>query len=282
MSAVIMEGAPVRDALSITQKERAERLTALGHTPCLAAVLAGDDPASQVYVRNKKRACERLGIRALERRLPGDVTQEDLEKELDALGKDPEVDGILLQLPLPRHLDARRAFLHIPPDKDADGLTAAQAGTLIAGGEGVRPCTPRGIIKMLDFYGVPLKGKNAVVIGRSAIVGKPMAMMLLERDCTVTVCHSRTRDLKKMTLEAEILVAAVGKPRFVTEDMVAPGAAVVDVGINRTPDGLMGDVDFASVAPKASFITPVPGGVGLLTVAMLMENCLDLAERKLG
>ncbi len=281
MSAVVMAGAPVRDALFEKQKARAERMIRMGKTPCLAAVRVGGDPASEVYVRNKKKACERLGILARELHLPGDITQTALEDALDGLGADPGVDGILLQLPLPKSLDPLSAFAHIPKDKDADGLTAPQAGTLLTGEKGVRPCTPRGILEILDYYHVPLAGQNAVVIGRSAIVGKPMALMLLERDCTVTCCHSRTRDLAAIASQADILVCAVGKPGFVTGDMVKPGAAVVDVGINRTPEGLKGDVNFDSVAPRAGYLTPVPGGVGLLTVAMLMENCLDLAERKL-
>ena len=280
MSAIIMAGAPVRDALLLKQQERARRMSDAGRTPCLAAVRVGDDPASEVYVRNKKKACEKIGIRARECHLSGQISQQDLENALDTLGTDDTVDGILLQLPLPGHLDAHRAFKHIPSAKDADGLTAAQAGTLLTGEDGVRPCTPRGILKILDYYGVPLEGRRAVVIGRSAIVGKPMALMLLERNCTVTVCHSRTRNLKNITSSADILVAAVGRSGFVTADMVAPGAAVVDVGINRTENGLKGDVDFDAVSEKAGYITPVPGGVGLLTVAMLMENCLDLAERK--
>ncbi len=282
MDQVIMYGAPCVEKLSAEQKERVEALRARGRGVCLAVVRVGDDPASEVYVRNKKNACQRLGIESREIHLPGSVSQAEVEECLDKLGADPDVDGILLQLPLPRGLDDKAALTHIPAAKDADGFRSENCGTLICGGEGTLPCTPRGILYMLKHYGVALEGKHAVVIGRSAIVGKPAALMLLGENCTVTVCHSKTADLKEHTRRADILVAAVGKAGFVTGDMVKDGCVIVDVGINRTPEGLRGDVDAVSVGDKAAFITPVPGGVGKLTVAMLMENVIELAERRTG
>jgi len=247
---------------------------------CLAVVRVGDDPASIVYVRNKKKACERIGIVSREVLLGAEISQEALEAELDQLAADEKVDGILLQLPLPKGLDEKKALAHIPAEKDADGFADENAGTLINGTKGTLPCTPRGIMALLSFYGVDPKGKHAVVVGRSAIVGKPAALMLLNADATVTICHSKTKDLAKWTREADILVAAVGRPGFITGDMVKPGAVVVDVGINRTPDGLRGDVDFEAVSEIASAITPVPGGVGKMTVCMLMQNVIDLKEQK--
>ena len=282
MDQVIMYGAPCVEKLSAEQKERVEALRSQGHNVCLAVVRVGDDPASEVYVRNKKNACQRLGIESREIHLAGDASQAEVEECLDGLGADPSVDGILLQLPLPRGLDDKAALTHIPAFKDADGFRGENCGSLICGGEGTLPCTPRGILYMLKYYGVALEGKHAVVIGRSAIVGKPAALMLLGENCTVTVCHSKTADLKEHTRRADILVAAVGRAGFVTGDMVKDGCVIVDVGINRTPEGLRGDVDAVSVGSKAAFITPVPGGVGKLTVAMLMENVIELAERRTG
>ncbi len=280
MDKVIMYGAPCVEKLSQNQKERVEALKGKGHSVCLAVVRVGDDPASEVYVRNKKNACARLGIESREIHLSAEASQAEVEQCLDALGADEGVDGILLQLPLPRGLDERAALTHIPEDKDADGFRSGNCGRLISGGQGTLPCTPKGILYMLKFYGVPLAGKHAVVVGRSAIVGKPAAMMLLNENCTVTVCHSKTVDLKEHTRRADILVAAVGKAGFITGDMVRDGCVIVDVGINRTENGLKGDVDAESVGEKAAYITPVPGGVGKLTVAMLMENVIELAERR--
>ena len=275
----VMYGAPCVEKLNAEQKERVDALRRAGVDVTLAVVRVGDDPASEVYVRNKKNACARLGILSREIHLSADASQREVEDCLDGLSRDPEITGILLQLPLPGHLDEKKALLHISPEKDADGFRGENCGSLITGGEGTLPCTPRGILYMLKYYGVPLSGRNAVVVGRSAIVGKPCALMLLNENCTVTLCHSRTADLKAFTSKADILVAAVGKAGLITGDMLKEGCAVVDVGINRTEQGLKGDVDFDSASGKAAFISPVPGGVGKMTVAMLMENVIDLAEK---
>jgi methylenetetrahydrofolate dehydrogenase (NADP+)/methenyltetrahydrofolate cyclohydrolase len=260
-------------------KTRVDKLKAAGRTVGLAVILVGDDPASQVYVRNKGKACEELGILSETLRLPAETTQEELEAEIGRLNKDSRIDGILVQLPLPRHLDEAKSLRVIAPEKDVDGFHIENAGKLFTGQPGVVACTPKGILHMLKACGVPLKGKEAVVIGRSNIVGKPVAMLLLNENCTVTICHSRTTDLASHTRRADILVAAVGKPRFVTADMVKPGATVIDVGINRVaPKKLVGDVDFEAVSEVAGAITPVPGGVGLLTIAMLMQNTVTAAK----
>ena len=277
---VIMYGAPCVEKLSAEQKERVEALRAKGRGVCLAVVRVGSDPASEVYVRNKKNACARLGIESREIHLGDDASQKEVEDCLDALAADAGVDGILLQLPLPRGLDEKAALTHIPAAKDADGFRSENCGELICGGEGTLPCTPLGILYMLKFYGVELAGKHAVVVGRSAIVGKPAALMLLNENCTVTVCHSKTTNLKRYTKGADILVAAVGKAGFITGDMVKKGCVIVDVGINRTAEGLRGDVDAETAGEKAAYISPVPGGVGKMTVAMLMENVIGLAERR--
>ncbi len=270
------------DQLTLDQSRRVEALREKGVNVTLAVVRVGDDPASEVYVRNKKNACAKLGIVSREIHLPGDTDQETLENCLDALSADDGVTGILLQLPLPAPLKEQEALLHIAPEKDADGFRSGNCGTLIAGGEGTLPCTPRGILYMLKYYGVEMTGKRAVVIGRSAIVGKPCALMLLNENCTVTVCHSKTQNLEAITSEADIVVAAVGKAEMIKGSMLKEGCAVVDVGINRTPEGLKGDVEFESASKKAAFISPVPGGVGKMTVAMLMENVIDLAEKGAG
>ncbi len=265
-------------SLAEKQKERVEALAQRGITVSLTVVRVGDDPASEIYVRNKHRSCSELGIRSEIIHLPGDVTQEKLEACLDSLSQDPSVDGILLQLPLPAALDAKRALTHIPPEKDADGFHPANSGSLISGGNGILPCTPCGIMYLLHYYQVPLRGKNAVIVGRSSIVGKPAAMMLLNEDCTVTICHSKTENLAAFTRNADILVSAVGKAGIIRGNMIREGAAVVDVGINRTENGLVGDVCFDEAVQTAGFITPVPGGVGKLTVAMLMNNVIKLSE----
>jgi len=246
----------------------------------LAVVLVGDDPASQVYVRNKGKACEALGIFSETLCLPRDTRQADIEALVDRLNGDDRFDGILVQLPLPSHLNEERVLARILPEKDVDGFHFENAGKLLCGSQGVVPCTPKGIIRMLKSYQVPLSGKEAVVVGRSNIVGKPAALLLLQENCTVTLCHSRTADLAAHTRRADILVAAVGKPHFITADMVKPGAAVVDVGINRVDGKVTGDVDFDQVQEKAGYITPVPGGVGKMTICMLMENVIESAERK--
>ena len=255
---------------------RAERGAEIG----LAVVLVGDDPASQVYVRNKIKACEEVGIRSYSYKLPEKTSEEELASLLDELVKAKNVHGILVQLPLPKHLDERKILRLIPPAKDVDGFCAENLGNLAMNRETIVSCTPFGVMKMLEEYGIDPKGKRAVVLGRSNIVGKPMAMLLLNADATVTVCHSKTRNLNKICAEADILVVAIGKAKFVTADMVKEGAVVIDVGMDRDENGkLCGDVDFEAVKNKASFITPVPGGVGPMTITMLLYNTVVAASR---
>ena len=256
-------------------------LKAAGVLPRLAVIIVGSDPASEVYVRNKQRTCEELGIRSDHIALPAETTKEELLACIEELNVDPEVHGILVQLPLPAQIaeDEEEILSHIDPRKDVDGFHPVNVGHLVLGAPGPRPCTPAGCIRMLDYAGIPIEGAHAVIIGRSNIVGKPMAHLLLERNATVTICHSRTQNLAAIARTADILVAAVGRPRFVTADMVKEGATVIDVGINRiAPKKLVGDVDFDAAAAVAGAITPVPGGVGLLTVAMLMENVVQAAK----
>ena len=252
-----------------------------GIHPRLAVIIVGNDPASEVYVRNKQKTCEELGILSDHIALPAETTREELLACIDELNADEEVHGILVQLPLPKPLSesSEEVLSRIDPRKDVDGFHPVSVGHLFLGTPGLRPCTPAGCIRMLEYAGTQMEGAHAVIIGRSNIVGKPMAMLLLERHATVTLCHSRTENLAAITREADILVAAVGQPHFVTADMVKPGATVIDVGINRiAPKKLVGDVDFAAVSEVAGAITPVPGGVGLLTVAMLMENVVQAAK----
>ena len=256
-------------------------LKAAGVLPRLAVIIVGSDPASEVYVRNKQRTCEELGIRSDHIALPAETTKEELLACIEELNVDPEVHGILVQLPLPTQIaeDEEEILSHIDPRKDVDGFHPVNVGHLVLGAPGLRPCTPAGCIRMLDYAGIPIEGAHAVIIGRSNIVGKPMAHLLLERNATVTICHSRTQNLAAIARTADILVAAVGRPRFVTADMVKEGATVIDVGLNRiAPKKLVGDVDFDAAAAVAGAITPVPGGVGLLTVAMLMENVVQAAK----
>ena len=256
-------------------------LKAAGVLPRLAVIIVGSDPASEVYVRNKQRTCEELGIRSDHIALPAETTKEELLACIEELNVDPEVHGILVQLPLPTQIaeDEEEILSHIDPRKDVDGFHPVNVGHLVLGAPGLRPCTPAGCIRMLDYAGIPIEGAHAVIIGRSNIVGKPMAHLLLERNATVTICHSRTQNLAAIARTADILVAAVGRPHFVTADMVKEGATVIDVGINRiAPKKLVGDVDFDAAAAVAGAITPVPGGVGLLTVAMLMENVVQAAK----
>ena len=256
-------------------------LKAAGVLPRLAVIIVGSDPASEVYVRNKQRTCEELGIRSDHIALPAETSKEELLACIEELNVDPEVHGILVQLPLPAQIaeDEEEILSHIDPRKDVDGFHPVNVGHLVLGAPGLRPCTPAGCIRMLDYAGIPIEGAHAVIIGRSNIVGKPMAHLLLERNATVTICHSRTQNLAAIARTADILVAAVGRPRFVTADMVKEGATVIDVGINRiAPKKLVGDVDFDAAAAVAGAITPVPGGVGLLTVAMLMENVVQAAK----
>lgn len=255
---------------------RAERGGEIG----LAVVLVGEDPASQVYVRNKIKACEEVGIRSYSYHLPAETTQQQLEDLIDELVADKNVHGILVQLPLPKHLDEQRALRRIPPAKDVDGFCAENVGNLAMNRETIVACTPNGVMKMLEKYGIDPAGKNAVVLGRSNIVGKPMAMLLLNANATVTVCHSKTKKLKEICAAADILVVAIGRAKFVTADMVKKGAVVIDVGMDRDENGkLCGDVDFETVKDKASFITPVPGGVGPMTITMLLFNTVVAAFR---
>jgi len=262
-------------------KARCEALKAKGVQPGLAVVLVGEDPASHIYVRNKERGCEQAGIRSFAVRLPADTDQATLEAEIERLNADPEVDGILVQLPLPKGLDEQRIISLISPGKDVDGFHVQSMGALMIGSKGFVPCTPKGCMELIKRTGISVSGKEAVVVGRSNIVGKPMAMLLLAESATVTVCHSRTKDLGEHTRRADILIAAVGRPEMITADMVKPGAVVIDVGINRLPSGkVVGDVDFEGVEKVASYITPVPGGVGPMTIAMLLLNTLESAEAR--
>ncbi|MBE5777908.1 MAG: bifunctional methylenetetrahydrofolate dehydrogenase/methenyltetrahydrofolate cyclohydrolase FolD [Clostridiales bacterium] len=281
MSAQLLDGKIMAAELEEQLKNRVEALKEKGLTPGLTVILVGDDPASQTYVSNKEKACARLGIHSDTLRMPPETTQEQLEAEILRANADPAIHGILVQLPLPRHLDSDRALSLILPEKDVDGFHDINAGRLSRGMDCVVACTPKGALHMLKTAGIPIAGKEAVVIGRSNIVGKPMALLLLQENATVTVCHSRTADLAEHTRRADILVAAIGKPRFVTADMVKEGAAVIDVGINRVDGKLCGDVDFDAVKEKAAYITPVPGGVGKMTIAMLMDNTVSAAEKAL-
>ena len=281
--ATILNGKQVAAEIRAELKTRAEALRKDGVVPCLAVLLAGDDPASKIYVRNKKRACEEIGIESRELLFPENVTEEELIAQIRALNEDAAVDAMLVQLPLPKHINEARVLAEIAPEKDADGFHVVNAGRLFTGQTSVLPCTPAGCMELLRRANVEFSGKHAVVVGRSNIVGKPMAMLLLNEHCTVTVCHSRTKDLARFTRDADILVAAVGRPGIITGEMIKPGAAVIDVGINRLENGkLMGDVDFASAEPVAGAITPVPGGVGPMTIAMLMQNAILAAEKRHG
>ena len=278
--ASLIDGNALSRQLRTEVTARAASLRAKGHTPGLAVVLVGDNPASQVYVRNKVRACHDTGLHSVLEQYPATMTEAELLARVDALNRDAAIHGILVQLPLPAHIDAQKVIEAISPSKDVDGFHVNSAGALMVGRPGFWPCTPYGCMKMLESIGFDLKGKHAVVIGRSNIVGKPMALMLLQKNATVTVCHSATKDLKAMTLQADVIVAAVGKINVLTADMVKPGAVVIDVGMNRNAEGkLCGDVDFAGVSQVASHITPVPGGVGPMTITMLLVNTLEAAER---
>ena len=249
----------------------------IGRSPGLAVLMVGDNPASAVYVRNKEKACEKIGMRSFGKHFPALTSQEELTAVIQELNEDPNVDGILVQLPLPKHLDSVALLHTIAPEKDADGLHPVNLGHLIRGETGLRSCTPAGVMALLAEYNIDVAGKNAIVIGRSILVGKPLALMLLEKNATVTIAHSRTQNLAELTRQADIVVGAVGQPEMITAEMVKPGAIVIDVGINRVVDGsgkasLVGDVDFAGVAPIASYITPVPGGIGPMTIAILLQN----------
>ena len=274
------------DGNALSQKLRADvtlRTTALkarGITPGLAVILVGENPASQVYVRNKVKACEDSGLHSILEKHSASLTEAALLERIDALNRDTSIHGILVQLPLPEHIDAQKVIEAISPAKDVDGFHMSSAGALMTGMPGFWPCTPYGCMKMLESIEYDLRGKHAVVIGRSNIVGKPMALMLLKKDATVTICHSATQNLKAITLQADVIVAAVGKRNVLTADMVKPGAVVLDVGMNRNEEGkLCGDIDFAGVEQVAGYITPVPGGVGPMTITMLLVNTLEAAEQ---
>ncbi len=278
----VIDGVATAREIYAQLKERVAALGRLDVRPGLAAVQVGDHPVSKIYLRNKVRACEEVGVYSELHRLDADSPQGAVLAALEKLNRHPRVHGILLQLPLPVHLDAERITQAIAPEKDVDGLTWHSLGALLTGGPRIEPCTPRGVIMLLERAGIVVDGRDAVVVGRSAIVGKPMALMLMARGATVTICHSRTRNLGEHTRRADILVAAAGRAGLITGDMVKPGAAVVDVGINRLPDGkLAGDVDFASVRAVAGYITPVPGGVGPMTIAMVIANTVLAAERSI-
>ena len=283
MTATLIDGNALSRKLRADVATRAAALTARGHQPGLAVVLVGDNPASEVYVRNKIKACEDNGLYSSYDRYPESLSEADLLKRIDELNHDPKIHGILVQLPLPKHIDSHKVIEAIAPEKDVDGFHVANAGALMTGQPLFRPCTPYGVMKMFEEYKIPLEGANAVVIGRSNIVGKPMALLLLEAGATVTICHSKTRDLAKHTRDADVVVAAVGKRNVLTADMIKPGATVIDVGMNRDDDGkLCGDVDFAGLKDVAGFITPVPGGVGPMTITMLLVNTIEAAERAAG
>jgi methylenetetrahydrofolate dehydrogenase (NADP+) / methenyltetrahydrofolate cyclohydrolase len=280
MTAQLIDGNALGKQLREQAAVRVQALKAQGITPGLAVVLVGDNAASQVYVRNKVKACADVGMYSVLEQYPATMTEAELLARVEALNQDAGIHGILVQLPLPKHMDAQRVIEAISPAKDVDGFHVASAGALMVGQPGFWPCTPYGCMKMLESIGYELKGKHAVVIGRSNIVGKPMALMLLQKNATVTVCHSATADLKALTLQADVIVAAVGKRNVLTADMVKPGAVVIDVGMNRNEAGkLCGDVDFEGVKQVASYITPVPGGVGPMTITMLLINTLEAAER---
>ena len=280
MSAMIIDGTAIAKQVLAEQKTLAAQLAAAGRQPGLAVILVGDNPASAVYVRSKERACLEAGVLTFDTRLPATTSESELLKHVDALNADPKVHGILVQLPLPPHINAVNVLQRISVAKDVDGFNWRNLGALLDGHAALSPCTPSGSMILLERSGVPIAGRHAVVLGRSSIVGKPAALMLLERNATVTICHSRTADLPAMTRQADILLCAIGKPRMITADMVKPGAAIIDIGINRLPDGkLCGDVDFDSVREVAGWITPVPGGVGPMTVAMVIANAVSAAGR---
>lgn len=279
MSAVLLDGKAIAASIREQIRARVEQAKQNGTVPGLTVVLVGEDPASKVYVRNKERACKEVGFASQVLRLSQDTTQQQLLEVVRSLNSDASVHGILVQLPLPGHIDEGAVIAAIDPAKDVDGFHMINAGALMVGAKGFVSCTPRGVIELIRQTGQPIAGKHAVVVGRSNIVGKPAAMLLLQENATVTVCHSRTKDLAQITRQADILVAAVGRPKMITGQMIKPGAIVIDVGINRLADGsLAGDVDFESAVEVAGFITPVPGGVGPMTIAMLLQNTLEAAH----
>ena len=283
MTAKLIDGKKISDFFRSEYKLRVDRLIAQGTRPGLAVVIVGSDPASQVYVRNKARACEAIGMHSEVHALTHEISQADLIAFVETLNANAAIHGILVQLPLPKHIDDRAVIETIASGKDVDGFHYANMGALVIDESWFPPCTPQGVMKMLEYEGIAIAGKHAVIVGRSNIAGKPMAMLMLKADATVTICHSQTRELGRFTRDADILIAAVGKARMIGGDMLKSGAVVIDVGINRLPDGtLAGDVDFASALKVASAITPVPGGVGPMTITMLLGNTLRAAERKSG
>ena len=277
--AVILDGKETARRIREKLKKNIEKLKAKNIFPKLAVIMVGEDPASKIYVKNKSKACEELGVKYEEFLLKEDISQEQLLNLIEELNKRRDIHGILLQSPIPKHLDINEAFKTILPEKDVDGFNPINVGKLVLGQETLISCTPFGVIKLLEEYNIPIEGKNAVVIGRSNIVGKPMLHCLLNKNATVTICHSKTQNLKEITKTADILVVAIGKPKFVTKDMVKPESIIIDVGINRNEEGkVCGDVDFEEVEKVASYITPVPGGIGPMTIAMLMENIVKTAK----
>ncbi len=281
--AKIIDGKDVARKMRVDQKAHVEALQAKGVTPGLAVVLVGEDPASQIYVSRKVKACEAVGIKSTSYRMPATITNEELLVLIGKLNADPHVHGILVQLPLPRHIDMAKVLDTIAPEKDVDGFHLYNVGALVVGQQIFPPCTPYGVMHLLEYSNIPIEGRNVVVVGASNIVGKPMALMLMARDATVAICHAKTRDLGQWTILADILVVAAGVPNLIVPQMVKTGAVVIDVGINRLPDGrITGDVDFEGVRKKASYISPVPGGVGPMTIAMLLENTIISAQRISG
>ncbi len=282
MSAFIIDGKALSLKIKEEAKQKAEQLSEGKRQPCLAVIIVGDNPASRVYVNNKKKACEACSIKSLEYALGEDTSEAELLSLIDKLNNDNTVDGILCQLPVPKHIDENKVLDAISPEKDVDGFHPVNVGKLVAGKECFLPCTPAGVIEMLKSADADMNGKHCVIVGRSNIVGKPAALLMLQNNATVTVCHSRTKNLKEMLLQADIVIAAIGKPNFITADMIKPGAAVIDVGINRLENGkLCGDVDFEAVKEVAGAITPVPGGVGPMTIAMLMKNTVKAYENNI-
>lgn len=278
--ALLIDGKQISTDIKDELKETVARLKEQGIEGALAVIQVGADPASSVYVRNKKKACEYIGIRSVSYELPEETTEEELLGIIEKLNEDNTINGILCQLPVPAHMDENKIIRAIAPQKDVDGFHTQNVGALVVGQEGFVPCTPAGVIQLLKRSDIAIEGKHCVVVGRSNIVGKPMALLMLQENATVTICHSRTKNLKEICKEADILIVAIGKPKFITADYVKEGATVIDVGIHRMEDGkLCGDVDFDQVEPHVSAITPVPGGVGPMTIAMLMNNCVESMKR---
>lgn len=281
MKAQIIDGKAISAAIKEKAAHEAAELSKNGRAPCLAVIIVGENPASKIYVRNKHRACEACGIRSLEYAMDESTSEEELLGVIDSLNRDDSVDGILCQLPLPPQINESTVIAAIDPSKDVDGFHPVNTGNLMTGRPCFAPCTPAGIIEMLKYAGIGIEGRRCAVIGRSNIVGKPAALLMLRENATVTVCHSKTKDLKNIVREADIVIAAIGKAKFITADMIKPGAAVIDVGMDRLPDGkLCGDVDFDNVCEVAGAITPVPGGVGPMTIAMLMKNTVEAYKKR--